>query len=346
MAVTLEINGRRFDGWETIRIERTLETLSGAFSLGVSDKWPGFNAVWEINEGDKCTVRIDKDVVVTGFVDDTAPSIDADSHNIDVAGRDNTGDLVDCSAIHNPSQWSGQKLEKIVRDLIAPFGGIKLITQVNTGEPFKKFALEQGETVHEAITRLCKLRAVLPYADGRGNLIITTAGKNRNATALVQGENVKSVRGTFSHKERFSEIHVKSQTKGSDDQPVSVTTGWKGLAKDSEIKRYRPLLVVAESQANAKQCQERATWEKNTRFGKGRKVVVTVQGWRQGPKATDPLWDVNSLVFLKASAAKANGTFLISGVVYTLDDDGGTITELTLVKPEAYQLIREVEDKS
>jgi prophage tail gpP-like protein len=342
--VTLKINGKSFSGWESIRIERSIETLSGSFSLGVTDRWPGLSQKWEINGGDRCTVLIDNTVVITGFVDEDEPELDADSHDISVNGRDNTCDLVDCSAIHNPSQWIGQSLESIVRDLIAPFG-IKLIVKAPTGEAFKKFSLEQGETVFEAISRLCRLRAVLAYSDGLGNLIITTAGTSPSAVALIEGKNIKSSKGTFSVKERFSEVHVKSQTQGSDDNPPSVTSGWKGAAYDKEVTRYRPLLIVAENQANAAQCQERAEWEVATRSGKGNRVVIKVQGWRQGPKTTDPLWQVNSLVFVQSSAAKANGQYLISSVVFTLDEDGGTVTELTLVKPGAFKLIREVEEK-
>lgn len=343
MTVSLEVNAIRYGGWESIRIERSIETLSGAFSLGISERWPGQSVPRGINPGDRCVVRIDNDVVVTGWVDDLEPGVDGESHDISVTGRDATGDLVDCSAIHKPSQWTGQKLERIAQELLAPFG-LKVITQANTGEAFKKFAIEQGETVHEAITRMCKLRAVLAIADGQGNLVITTAdAATRAATALEEGKNIKAIRGQFSHKERFSEIHVKGQTQGSDTESASVTTGWKGNAQDAEIKRYRPLLVMAEGQANTKQCQERAAWEKSTRAGKGHRATVTVTGWRQGEKSTSPLWDINTLVFVNSSTLKIRETLLVSGVIFTVEENGGHITELTLVRPEAFLLIREPE---
>lgn len=345
MPVSIEVNGKRYSGWERIRIDQSIETLSGAFTLGVSERWPG-SSDRDIQPGDKCTVRIDNDVVVTGYVDDVDPYLDDESHDIDISGRDNACDLIDCSAINKPGQWSGQKLESIVKELIAPFSGIKLITQVNTGEAFQKFALEPGETVFEAISRLCKLRAVLAYSDGHGNLILTTAGKSKTNTALVEGENIKAIGGHFSHLERFSEIHVKAQSQGSNQHKASVTTGWKGSASDAEIKRHRPLLVMAEAQANAKQCQERAAWEKATRHGKGTRVNVTVAGWRQSNKANSPLWSINSLALVHSPTIKIRESLLIVGISFSLDESGGEITELELVKPSAYQLIREIEDKS
>jgi prophage tail gpP-like protein len=347
MKVTLEVNSVRYSGWKNIRIERSMEALSGAFSLGITEKWPGQAVARGVNPGDDCKVRIDEDVVITGFVDDTDPEIDADNHDIDVTGRDYSGDLVDCSAIHKPGQWHNQKLEKIVQELVAPYANIKVITDVNTGEPFKKFAIEQGETVHEAIARMCKLRAVLAFPDGKGNILITAAGRKRTKVALIEGPNgnIKKIKGHFSHKERHSIIYVKGQTQGSDQHAASITTSWKGKATDSEIKRHRPLLVMAEGQADGKHCQERAQWEAATRKAKGQNATITVQGWRQGDSEKDPVWDINTLVFCSSPSAKSNGTFLISGVVFTLDENGGQVTEITLVKPDAFKLIREPEPK-
>lgn len=341
--VSLEVNGVRYGGWTKLRIDRSLETLSGGFELTVTERWPGQNVVRGVNPGDECRVRIGSDVVVTGFVDDVPIYLDDSDHMVRVVGRDYTGDLVDCSAIHSPGQWTGQKLERIVQALIAPYRGIKLVTRTSTGEAFKKFAIEQGETVYEAITRLCKLRAVLPYSDGKGNLVLATAGTNRAKVSLVEGENVTKLDATFSQRERYSEIHVKSQSKGSDHTHPSVTTGWRGNAIDPEIRRHRPLLIIAENQANGRQCQERAEWEKTTRYGKGTRVTVTVQGWRQGGKDTDPLWDLNTLVYTVLPSAKIRETLLVAGVTYLLEENAGTVTELTLVKPEAYRLIRAIE---
>lgn len=347
MPVTIEINGTRFGGWERVRIDRSIETLSGAFSLGVSERWPGNESISRgIKPGDRCVVRIDKDVVVSGYVDDVDPSLDAESHDIDISGRDNTSDLIDCSAIHKPGQWSKLRLEQIAQELIDPFKGITIKTQVDTGERFTKFALEPGETVHEAIMRMCKLRAVLAISDGLGNLIFTTAGKSKTNTALIEGKNIKSIQGHFSHLERFSEVHVKAQSQGSDHQKAAVTTGWKGTAKEPEIKRYRPLLVMAEGQANTKQCQERAAWEVATRSGKGTRINIQVAGWRQNKTEGSPLWSINSLAWVQSDTLKIKQSLLIASVSFSLDESGGEITDIELVKPDAYKLIREIEDKS
>ena len=341
MTLTLTVNGTPYRGWKTIAIDRSIETLSGGFQLGVSERWEDGATPRPIQSGDECTVKIDNDLVITGYVNAVNPSFDDKSHTLEVSGRDKAGDLIDCSAINAPGQWNNQKLEKIASAIAAPFG-ISVSAEVNTGEAFKKFSIEQGETAYEAIHRLCKLRAVLCISDRQGGLLLTAAGNSRAATALVQGENILGGTGNEDDRDRFSTVYVKGQTQGDDNKTGAVITKCKGRATDSEITRYRPLLVVAEGQADSKQCQERAEWVIRNRKGKSKSFRLTVPGWRQGNRASAPLWDINTLVYVKCPFFRMNGVYLIAGVRYTLNGQGGHITELTVVEKSAFELVREL----
>ena len=122
-------------------------------------------------------------MVITGYVDDVSPAYSATGHDVTVDGRDATsqGDLVDCSAIHQPGEWrvSGT-LEAIVTILAKPFG-IPVKAECDTGTAFRKFRIEEGETAFEAIERACRMRAVLAAGDGKGGLRIIRAGSGRAA---------------------------------------------------------------------------------------------------------------------------------------------------------------------
>lgn len=338
MSVILRTGGKDHGGWKSIHVTRSLETISGAFSLGLTERWADGQTPRTIKNGERCTVLLDGETVITGYVDAVKPSYDSTSHTLDVEGRDATGDLVDCSAIHASGQWSGLTLDAIATILCKSFG-ITVKTQVSVGEAFKKFNLQQGETVHEAIERMCRLRAVLAIADRKGNLILTRAGTARAGTALVEGRNILSASGEFDYKERFSTVYVKGQTQGDDNTPGAVSTRGAGHASDKEITRYRPLLVMAEGQANAAQCQQRAQWEVAVRSGRSRRCTITVQGWRQDNGA---LWDINTLVPVNSPMLGVNTDMLISEVSYVLDESGQK-TELTVVRKEAFELIRELE---
>ena len=72
-----------------------------------------------------------------------------------IRGRDRTGDLVDCSAATMPGEWQNELLDRIVQSLIDPFG-ISVTVDTDIGEPFRKFRIDEGETVFEAIDRACR----------------------------------------------------------------------------------------------------------------------------------------------------------------------------------------------
>lgn len=342
MSVSLIINNTPYSGWKTIEITRSIEAIAGQFHFSVSDPW-GSDA--DIQSGDRCTVKIDDDVVITGFVDNVEPGFDARSHIIEISGRDATADLWDCSAINSPGQWNNQPIEKIIRDLCAPFEiDVTVAAGVDTGAAFKKFAINQGDTVHECIMRLCKMRALLAVPDREGGLILTRAGTNPASVAIVEGENLKAARGGNSWRDRYSDYYVKGQTQGGANSTGNVTTQCRGKAVDSKITRHRPLLVVAESQADTKACQERANWEAGTRQGKGRRSSLTVQGWRQGANAHSALWEINSLTPVRSTRARLRETMLIVSTTFTLSDNGGSITVMEVTPPEAFKLIAQREE--
>ncbi|WP_303674775.1 phage baseplate assembly protein [Vampirovibrio chlorellavorus] len=332
--VFLIVNGQKYGGWKEVSITLSMETLSGKFELGLTERWPGQNVSRTINLMDSCEVRIGGDTVITGYVDDISHSYDAQSHSFRVSGRDKAGDLVDCSAIQEPGQWRNQRLEQIARDLVAPFENIAIKVEVGTGEPFKTFALEQGESVVEAIERMAKLRGLLVISDGAGNLLITRASQSQAQTALVSGQNILKAEGRFSSKDRFSQVTVKGQTEGSDEIKPDVNTKANAQAVDTEVKRHRPLMMLAEGQANTQTCQKRVDWEIATRKAKGFDLTYTVAGWRQ--LAGGPLWRVNERVRVKDSVLKVDEILLVSGLNFRLDNQGGRISEIKLARPDSF----------
>jgi prophage tail gpP-like protein len=331
--VFLLINGAKYGGWKDVEITRSMETLSGRFRLGLTERWPGQNRDRPIRLADTCSVQIGNTTVITGYVDDIEQSYDATSHTLTITGRDKSGDLVDCSAKHSPGQWKNQPLEAIVQDLAQPFG-IRIITEVPTGARFPSFAIEQGETVHEVIERLCKLRGVLCIPDGAGNIVITQTTQAKAAIALITGENILKGAIKLSAKDQFSEIIVKGQTEGSDTANPKVNTTPSAQSRDATVRRHRPLIVLAEGQADGAICQKRADWETATRKAKGFEAQYSVNDWQQGQ--TGPLWGINQRVRVRDKVCKVDESLITSGITFRLDDQGGRITELSLAKPEAF----------
>lgn len=103
--VRLEIAGTQYGGWKRIRIARSIEQISGAFDLSVSELWPGQDYERRILAGDACKVKVDGTTVITGYVDEVSIAHGSTKHEVSISGRDVTGDLVDCSAIKGSGQW-------------------------------------------------------------------------------------------------------------------------------------------------------------------------------------------------------------------------------------------------
>ncbi|MBU1248711.1 MAG: hypothetical protein KKB70_08435 [Proteobacteria bacterium] len=327
--VRLLVSGQRYGGWKSITIRRGMEQVAGTFELGITERWPGQDVPRPIRPGAACRLTIDGQTVITGYVDDVDVRYDSKSHSVTISGRDATGDLVDCSA---PStQFSDRGLAEVAKELCKPFG-VGVVVSTDCGGSFQRLKNNEGDSVFETLEAAARVRAVLLLSDGQGNLVLSRVSGERVSTSLVLGENIKSAGARFSHRDRFSEYTVKGQTIGSDEWDGEAAAHPEGKASDSAVSRHRPLTILAEEQSDQATAQERAEWERSVRFGRSRTVDVTVRGWTQAGQ----LWTPNRLVHLQDSFLGIDADMLISGVTLRLDG-GGTLTDLALLPPEAFQ---------
>lgn len=338
--IEIKVSGNLYGGWKRASVQFGIEQIANSFELEVTDRWPGQLTPRPIRRGEPCQVLIDNEVIITGYVDDTDPEYDDKSHGITVSGRDVTGDLVDCSAIHKSGQWSNATLDKIVRDICKPFG-INLVIQTELGAAFSTFSIQEGETAHECIDRACRMRSVMPVSNGKGNLVLTRASSGSPIDSLVEGENLKYAKGNFGMRERFSKYIIKGQDRGSDDDFDSpeIHSQPTAIVIDDFVKRYRPLIVIAEDRGANATYKQRAEWERNVRRGRSSRATLRVNGWRN---KTGALWRANTLVHLFAPTIGADADLLIVSGSFILDEEAGEITELTVVGREAFDLIEGV----
>ena len=74
-------------------------------------------------------------------------------------------------------------------------------------------------------------------------------------------------------------------------------SGLKAEVTDTEITRYRPMLLIADDNMTGSTGYARATWEKQRNNAEGKRSNVVVQGWQ---KEDGTLWLPNELVTLHA----------------------------------------------
>ncbi|RJX18968.1 MAG: hypothetical protein C4575_09325 [Desulforudis sp.] len=338
--IELRIKGQSYQGWKSVEIQKSLEQIAGTFGLAVSDRYPQKPADWKIQMGDQCTVEIDGQVVITGYIEDFRMSFDRQQHEIQVSGRDLTGDLVDCSYVGSKNEWKNQTVRAVVEALCEPFDLIDVVVDASAAtqaaRKVEEFKANEGDSVSELIVKACKTRGVLVVSYGDGDLTLTQAGSKQAADTLEVGQNILSSQMTLSDKDRFSDYYVKGVGRGKKTKQLKDFVRPKGHATDEVMSRYRPLVVLGEHAMDVKTAEDRAKWELSLRAGKSRSVEYSVQGWTQ---SDGKVWEINTLVKVKDKVLDVNGTLLIAALRYSVDDRSGTITRLTLVDPQTYKLL-------
>lgn len=342
---TLKVDDQHYGGWTSVRIGRSIESISGLFELTVTERWPEHPSRRAVRAGDACAVSLGEETVITGYVDEVNIDYDAAQHSVTVRGRDRTADLVDCSA--ETVAFQQQSLGQMADHLVRPFG-IPLEITTDIGAAFRSFGTQESETVFEFLERAARHRGVLLLSDGLGGLKIARPSKQRLPVALALGANILSARGQFSLRDRYRTYIVKGSQQGSDTVSGEAASEPTARVEDKEAREGRQLVILAEDQADIQTCGDRAKWERNVRLGRGTTIAYTAQGWThsplrqaqgsgQAPGGTH-LWPVNRLLRVRDPWMGINMDLLIASVAYVLDERG-TVTELTLVRPEAFDLV-------
>ena len=343
LEISLNVKGKKFEGWTSVSIEKSLYQMCGTFGFAGTNIFPGNAEKWGLSLGDECTVLIDDQIIITGYIEDIPITYDASSHNIQISGRDRTGDLVDCSFAETVQEWKGQKIITVIRALCNPFDIFvdvdnSVFTYANEKTPKDLFKINPGETVFDTIFRLCKPKAILPVSYGDGQLVLTGTGTQKVGDILELGKNVKSGSINQSDRDRFATYIVKGQGSKDPFNSVSEAAHAKGQYTDLVITKSRParkIVIWPESSCTTKYCQDKAKWECVNRAGNSRSIDYEVQGWTQ---SNGEVWPLNALVKVKDHFLEIDKTMLIAAVNFIMDNESGTITRLTLVHPKTFEL--------
>jgi prophage tail gpP-like protein len=330
--LALVVNGRRYGGWKGVRVTRSIESLAGSFDLDVSDRWGGQDKPWPIAEEDECRVEIDGVVVIDGYVDRRSPSISASSRSLSFSGRDRAAALVDNSVLLDKWTFRDVTILEVARKLAEPFG-IAVSVQPGLGTlPVGKVVVSPGESPFDVLAGEAPKAGVLLVSSGRGGVVLTRAGSARAATPLLEAKNIISASGDYDASERFARYVVLTQVAGTDEASGEATR-IRGEASDPAVRRKNRVRVIRPDEGmSADAARRRADWEARIRAARSESISVTVQGWTQ---PSGGIWPLNALVTVNMPSVGADGEMLISQIDHSLDE-GGEITQLRLVRPDAF----------
>ncbi|MGD8499286.1 MAG: hypothetical protein PVJ86_01485 [Phycisphaerales bacterium] len=329
----LHIAGYKYSGWTSIRVTKSMDQLAHSFDLSLTDRWVVEEADLPLEVGQRCRISHDNVGILTGWIDSVITDYTSDGMRITVSGRSLSGDLVDCAATHSGGQWRGSGLLKIAQDLCSPFG-LSAYTNTDLGGAFRIFELQDGETVFQALERAARRRGVLLQTRPDGNIVFERVGSTKVKTKLVYGRNILEGSKRTSWQDRFSTYTVKAQAQGTDTFFGSSAAALKMVSTDSGVTRYRPTIISADDEDSGEELQKRANWERNVRAGRAAKLDYLVQGWSH----TGGLWQPNKLVCIEDRVLRVDDEVLISEVTFERNENSGTVTRLSLVRKEGYDI--------
>lgn len=317
--VEVKVNAMTYGGWEEVSIQRSIRSISGTFAMKVTNlgRWP-------IGAGDKVEIFINNKKVISGFVDSRNRSFDGSQRTISITGRDRSGDLVDCSIVDQPMEFTKQRLVTLITNFCKKFD-IKVETTVPITKVIETITIKEGETVFQFIDRAARENGFLLRSTPDGNIQITRNGMRRSNSGLEEGLNIKSGSEEESIKSIFSEYRVRGSSKDL-DSPV------EGKASDSQVSRYRPKLTLSESATSQESAQSQAEWEASHAASEGIKYQFSVPGWEQ---LDGELWDANILIPVKSPSLDLDTHLLVTDVSFK-QNSSGTTTDLTLTRSDAF----------
>ena len=344
--MTLEVNGRNFSGFTSLSATRSIDTMSGSFSVDATHR---DMLIIPIRVQSLCRVLIDGQPIINGYIEKISPSYDTDSHPISISGRDKTGDVIDSTLGNVPDISADIQLTDIIKELLSKNGldSVGVINSVGDLEPFKQSDIEEpaeGDRIFDFIELLARKRQVILSSDGNGNIELIRASQEILPDQIINipGEsNIKSASSSTDFTNRFNRYVVTAQGNAVGENNVGNELSAKELATrrgesiDAEVRNSRTLHIVSEENYDIETATNRAIWEQNIRRARGFSYTCTVQGHL---RPSGGVWTFNKLIRVNDVFSDIQSTLLINSITYNSSVGGGTTTDLTLVSPDAYLL--------
>ena len=325
--VTARVGGRDYDGWESVTIDAAINEATRTFTLETTE----FPGEWNFPPSTPIEIRSNGDLFVAGYTNRFSPKGDARNHGITISGRGKGQDFVDCAALH-PSGYVKNKTPAQFADELDHFGvGVRAAVPLRA---IPRQVIEQGATAFDTIETYLRPQGATQMGLADGSIEITNASvAKRHSGTLMEAWNIKTYSGEITDDRKFSETTVKGQAQyGKGEANLRIAE----KATDATVKRFRPRILVNETETDIARARDRANHEKERAAGMSIKCTIGVQGWRdQAGQPFHPNW----LIYVYSPILlHIQQDMLIEKVSWRQGPvPNGSTAELHLVDPRTYR---------
>lgn len=327
--VTVAASGGRWTAWKRVQVQAALSSACRTFSLTAAAEFGGAQIADVFALFAPVRVYAGGDLVIDGYVDRRNPHLGRGE--ITITGSTKGSDAVDCAAMHKTGRFENKTPLEIARELDA--FGIGFNSEAKL-DKIKEWQVQQGETVHRAVERLCREQGLTPTGKADGSIELYKADKaRRHAGGLFEGVNMlPESSASFDGENRHSHVHARGQKyDGHGKGSLEV----EGVGRDKGVTRYRPTIALMDGDATKERAKGYAKNRAARAAGKGIKASIAVVGWRD---EAGQLWEPGRLVWTESPFLGLAQDMLIESISLSQGngEGEGTRAVLSLVDPRAH----------
>lgn len=326
--VSLYVGGQVHSEWSTYDVDSDLLTPADAwnFTLGLT---PGSKIPEAIVPGAPVQVRVGKDPVMTGRIDEIAHVVTRPTPSLSISGRDSAAILVDCSAPIFAAREVG--LDEVAAKIVRPLGITKVRIDADSTSRAAKINIEPGMSAWDALQQSAEANGLWPWFEPDGTLVIGGPDYSVEPVAELimrldgQGNNVLKLGYSRSMAGRYSEVTVLGQSHGAGAKAGQHNI--KAAAKDEAVLYYRPKIEVDGDVENVTAARSRARkYVADSRL-QGATLSAIVKGHRT---SAGTLWTPGQRIRVLSEPHDLDAIFFLMARKFTGGRGQQTLTALTL----------------
>ncbi len=329
--ITILAGGKLWTAWTRVMVRASFQEAARSFQIDGAFEGGGSATAWIFKAGTEISIFSNGDLMCRGYVDRYQPKIAGHkSATFSASGRSKSQDMIDTSAVHPTGHFKDKTPDEIGKELD------KYGVGISTDEKLDKVPVcrvTPGESPFRVIEKLCRDQGVFPVGQADGSIKITKAGKVRHSGSLREGVgiagNILEGDADHNHSGRHSEVIVRGQRPfGHGDDALEI----EGIARDAQVARYRPIIVINDADTDKKRAKKRAGSHRDREAGNSLKANVTTQGFRDDGGR---LWEPGGLIFTESGLLDVHQDMAIETVTFSQVRREGSLSVLSLVDPRA-----------
>lgn len=331
--IQVQCLGFDYGGWESVQIEQSIQVPWVQATLTTTEVGGFENGVavfdeWNFPPGSLVEIFASGTMVFSGAVYQYIPSADANQHSVTLVCRTiYTHNFAVSSIRTETGQYQDTTTSALVSQWAAAHGAMLIDNTVNK-VPIPYFQVKQGATGWQESMRLIQPYGQMLFAEAMGKLVLSDGMPLKFSGTVIQGVNIEAMSAKLQDSQYVEHAVIGQSPSGSD---LSAQVQVIGLAFGNvATTRYKK--TIDQRASTIMQANARAAWERNRGLADAMQAQITVSGWRDLDGA---FWLIDQDTYVHAPWLHIDCTLRISRLVFIQNLQQGTVTQLTLLDPNA-----------